>query len=357
MNGFIYIMSNPSFSDNRIKIGRSKSDPKSLRKDKLYSTGVPEPFEVEYIAFVEDYRSVEIKIHTILDNKRPNKNREFFTSTIPEAILAIKQNSKVKFEEVFYKSPEEIENEKKRQNELKKQEEIQFKRNEEQARIKRNQSIERERLRKSNEIKRIHLEKITKLNNEKKNKIERDWYSSNEFKEINLEINTLQKKCYSLDLKLLFRNKLNEFDLLIFIVSLFFLTFSFFSIWGSIFFLERLIYRVNNYSSNDDLIGFFTFLFFSIVTLMTIYHYITDRSFLKHSYIYKPKLEVAEKIKSLEKLLVVKKNLFITSRKKISKILICKYCHTKNRINQKQLDNKKIFRPICSVCKNSLLIL
>ena len=155
MNGFIYIMSNPSFSDNRIKIGRSKSDPKSLRKDKLYSTGVPEPFEVEYIAFVEDYRSVEIKIHTILDNKRPNKNREFFTSTIPEAILAIKQNSKVKFEEVFYKSPEEIENEKKRQNELKKQEEIQFKRNEEQARIKRNQSIERERLRKSNEIKRI----------------------------------------------------------------------------------------------------------------------------------------------------------------------------------------------------------
>ena len=46
MNGFIYIMSNPTFG-NRIKIGKSKGDPSSFRKDDLYSTGVPEPFKVE----------------------------------------------------------------------------------------------------------------------------------------------------------------------------------------------------------------------------------------------------------------------------------------------------------------------
>ena len=142
MNGFIYVMSNPIFSDNRIKIGKSKSDPSSLRKDELYSTGVPEPFKVEYFAFVEDYDNVEIKIHRILDNKRPNKNREFFTSTIPEAILAIKQNSKVKYEEVFYKSPHEIQIEKRKQLEEKQSKEL-AKKLYQQESIKRKQEDER----------------------------------------------------------------------------------------------------------------------------------------------------------------------------------------------------------------------
>tara|TARA_B100000282_G_scaffold66793_2_gene44996 strand:+ start:4536 stop:5387 length:852 start_codon:yes stop_codon:yes gene_type:complete len=100
-NGFIYIMSNPSFTDNRIKIGRSKSDPSSFRKDELYSTGVPEPFRVEYFAFVEDYKSVELQIHKRLIDKRPNKNREFFTSSIAEAINTIRETAEIKFEEDF----------------------------------------------------------------------------------------------------------------------------------------------------------------------------------------------------------------------------------------------------------------
>ena len=37
-------MSNPSFSDGRIKIGKSNRDPDTYRKDELDSTGVPEPF-------------------------------------------------------------------------------------------------------------------------------------------------------------------------------------------------------------------------------------------------------------------------------------------------------------------------
>jgi len=99
MNGFIYIMSNPIFSDGRIKIGKSKSDPSSFRKDELYSTGVPEPFQVEYFAFVENYDSVELQVHERLDDKRPNKEREFFTSTITEAINTIREISNIKYEE------------------------------------------------------------------------------------------------------------------------------------------------------------------------------------------------------------------------------------------------------------------
>ena len=106
-NGFIYIMSNPSFSDGKIKIGKSQKDP-SFRKEELNSTGVPEPFEIEYFALVENYDDVELIVHSRLDNCRPNKNREFFTCSIPEAILAIRQASQIKYEEVLYKSPEEI---------------------------------------------------------------------------------------------------------------------------------------------------------------------------------------------------------------------------------------------------------
>ena len=40
--------------------------------------------------------------------QRPNKISEFFTVFVPEAILKIRQNSKVKFDEVLYKSLEEI---------------------------------------------------------------------------------------------------------------------------------------------------------------------------------------------------------------------------------------------------------
>lgn len=40
-------MSNSSLKDERIKIGKSKSDPNEFRKEELYSTGLPEPLVVE----------------------------------------------------------------------------------------------------------------------------------------------------------------------------------------------------------------------------------------------------------------------------------------------------------------------
>ena len=78
MNSFIYVLSNKSFGDGRSKIGISAQDPTSQRVNELYSTGVPEPFKVEYYAFVEDYKRGEKIVHSRLDEKRPNKTREFF---------------------------------------------------------------------------------------------------------------------------------------------------------------------------------------------------------------------------------------------------------------------------------------
>jgi len=99
MNGFIYVMSNPSYSDGLLKIGKSKSDPSSFRKEELYTTGVPQPFVIEYSALVEDYNAIETKVHESLSAYRPNKSREFFNCSIEQAILTIQQVSKIKFEE------------------------------------------------------------------------------------------------------------------------------------------------------------------------------------------------------------------------------------------------------------------
>lgn len=120
MAGFIYIMSNPAFP-NLLKIGKSKKDPTTDRVNELNQTGVPQPFKVEYYAFVEDEDYLERAVHQMFASRRPNKNREFFSIDCVEAIEAIRQlsepsglplegmaASKIKYEEVFYTSPEQI---------------------------------------------------------------------------------------------------------------------------------------------------------------------------------------------------------------------------------------------------------
>ena len=108
--GFIYIMSNPSFSDDYVKIGKSKGDPNSFRKKELYSTGVPQPFKVEYSAFVKKFDEVELAVHEALSEARVNRNREFFEVSVPDAIYHIRKIAgKIDLEKVYYKSKEEIE--------------------------------------------------------------------------------------------------------------------------------------------------------------------------------------------------------------------------------------------------------
>lgn len=120
-------MSNPSFADGRIKIGKSDRDP-TTRKEELETTGVPEPFVVEYYAFVEDHHRLERELHRYFASFRPNRNREFFTCSIPEVINVVRDKSVILHEKVNYKSPEEIEKirlEKAKKKELEKLEEDQ----------------------------------------------------------------------------------------------------------------------------------------------------------------------------------------------------------------------------------------
>ena len=89
MAGFIYVLSNTAY-DGRIKIGKTGYDP-VRRASELYDTSAPEPFVIEYYAFVEDHDYVERIVHEKLATKRPNPAREFFFVTVEEAIERIRQ--------------------------------------------------------------------------------------------------------------------------------------------------------------------------------------------------------------------------------------------------------------------------
>jgi hypothetical protein len=108
MPGYIYILSNPAFP-NLIKIGKSERDPVAFRASELYTTGVPHEFVVEYCALMDDYHFVEQECHRLLIQFRPNKSREFFNYSVPEAISVIRRTSRrIKSEMVFHRTAEEI---------------------------------------------------------------------------------------------------------------------------------------------------------------------------------------------------------------------------------------------------------
>ena len=144
MNGFIYIMRNKSFADKRIKIGISKSDP-TQRKDKLYSTGVPEPFVVEYYALVEEYEEIEKTVHIKLTGLRPNKQREFFICTIEKAIVSIRNCAEINYERIFYKTDEQLKIEQQELDRCKKLEKESIIREHERVRKETEAKQERER--------------------------------------------------------------------------------------------------------------------------------------------------------------------------------------------------------------------
>lgn len=118
MSGFVYILSNPSMP-NLLKIGKSDRDPTAFRADELYTTGVPQPFKVEYFAYVEDHHSLESKIHRRFASQRPNANREFFTVGVEETVVCIRENGQVLAEKLFFRTEADIREELRKKEELK----------------------------------------------------------------------------------------------------------------------------------------------------------------------------------------------------------------------------------------------
>lgn len=88
--GYVYILTNPSFKDNWIKIGKSYKLPQ-IRGKELDNTSIPLPFEVYAAIHTSKFNEVETMIHGIIDcvsKLRINKKREFFNLS-PEKAFEI----------------------------------------------------------------------------------------------------------------------------------------------------------------------------------------------------------------------------------------------------------------------------
>ena len=62
MSGYVYILTNPSFRDNWVKI-RKSSRPVDVRSKELDNTAVLLPFEIYAVLKTEKYAEAEIQIH------------------------------------------------------------------------------------------------------------------------------------------------------------------------------------------------------------------------------------------------------------------------------------------------------
>jgi hypothetical protein len=94
--GYVYVLTNPSFRDDLLKIGKSKRLPE-VRGRELYNTAVPLPFEIYATLQTEKYNEAEKMIHRSIDrltDLRINKSREFFNiapETAYEILVDIKE--------------------------------------------------------------------------------------------------------------------------------------------------------------------------------------------------------------------------------------------------------------------------
>ncbi|QBM24494.1 GIY-YIG nuclease family protein [Citrobacter arsenatis] len=86
--GFIYVLTNEAMP-GLVKIGRTSLLPED-RSKKLYSTGVPFPFDVCFRIITSFSVELESYIHNILREYRVNSRREFFRISVDDAIYAVR---------------------------------------------------------------------------------------------------------------------------------------------------------------------------------------------------------------------------------------------------------------------------
>ena len=93
--GYVYILTNPSFKEDWVKIGKS-SRPVDIRSKELDNTAVPLPFEIYATLKTTKYEAVEKLIHKTIDrltDLRIRQNREFFNVPPAKALDILKDIS------------------------------------------------------------------------------------------------------------------------------------------------------------------------------------------------------------------------------------------------------------------------
>ena len=87
--GYVYVLTNPAMP-GMVKLGCTGQQDVTVRKDQLFTTGVPLPFSLEFACRVQNFKQVEIALHTAFQPDRVSPNREFFEITPQQAIAILK---------------------------------------------------------------------------------------------------------------------------------------------------------------------------------------------------------------------------------------------------------------------------
>lgn len=85
----VYVLTNPAMP-GMVKIGRTSQDDAKTRIDQLYTTGVPVPFNLEFVCKVPNSEEVEKALHLAFAPHRINPKREFFSIEPIQAIAILK---------------------------------------------------------------------------------------------------------------------------------------------------------------------------------------------------------------------------------------------------------------------------
>ncbi len=86
--GYVYILVNASMPD-LVKIGKTDRTV-DQRASELFTTGVPQSFEIAFALPSEAYENLESQIHYELDAYRVNPYREFFRFPVDGAVEVLK---------------------------------------------------------------------------------------------------------------------------------------------------------------------------------------------------------------------------------------------------------------------------
>lgn len=95
--GYVYILTNPSFKEDWVKIGKS-SRPVDIRSKELDNTAVPLPFEIYATLKTVKFHEAEKHIHDFISmftNLRIRDNREFFNIKPEKALEVFKMVAKL----------------------------------------------------------------------------------------------------------------------------------------------------------------------------------------------------------------------------------------------------------------------
>ena len=112
MQGYVYILTNPSFREDWVKIGKSAREV-DVRSKELDNTAVPLPFEIYATVQTSKYNELEAKLHKILTDLadlRIRKNREFFNIRPEEAFGYLKDLAELIDDAIINAPSEEVSN-------------------------------------------------------------------------------------------------------------------------------------------------------------------------------------------------------------------------------------------------------